>query len=351
MINLINERKSNIELLRIFSMILIVFHHYATHGGVYWNVNDGMNEWIATAMISYGKIGVDIFMIICGYFMVEQQFTWKKLLKLEVPVWFYSVLFGILACFVFEDDLGIENVLYFLFPVLSNQGDQYWFVPCYMATILLSPAINKVIKSLNYKTFKRVLLVAVLLVSVIPTVFRVTPIFDGNISLFVLLYVIGAFLRLNQDILHKTRMWCSVLLLFIISAAMIVGTVLLKSVSADCLWVGGSIFSISISVLLFVIFAKFPMGYNKWINGIAATTFGIYLIHDNLYVRNHLWTQWLHCQEYYSSEKLWLHGLCCVVIVFVGCMIIEAVRQVLFSRIRKMVLSGKKLRRWYPFGS
>lgn len=60
-------RLSNIELLRIIAMIMIVFHHYATHGGAYWNVYDGANEWISTVMISFGKIGVDIFMIICGY--------------------------------------------------------------------------------------------------------------------------------------------------------------------------------------------------------------------------------------------------------------------------------------------
>lgn len=330
-----NERKSNIELLRIVSMIMIVFHHYATHGGVYWNVYDGVNEWVSTAMISFGKIGVDIFMIICGYFMVEQQFSWKRLLKLEIPVWFYSVLFGVLAYFVFGDELGLGNVLCFLFPVLTNQGNQYWFVPCYMATVLLSPAINKVVKSLDTKMFKRVLLIAVILINVVPTLFHVTSIFDGNISLFVFLYLIGAFLRLNPDVIHKIRLWCGVLLLFVISVAMIIGTVLLKGVFGDSLWAAGSVFAIAISVLLFIIFVNLPIGYSRCINGVASTTFGIYLIHDNLYVRQHLWTQWMHCSEYYWSDKLCLHGICCAIVVFVVCMVIEKIRQALFFFIRK----------------
>lgn len=326
-------RLSNIELLRIIAMIMIVFHHYATHGGVYWNVYDGANEWISTVMISFGKIGVDIFMIICGYFMVEQNFTWKKLLKLEIPVWFYSVLFGLLACFVWHDELGIQNVLCFLFPILTNQGNQYWFVPCYMATILLSPAINMFLKTIEFKTFKRVLQCGVLLISIVPTLFFVNPILDGNISLFILLYMIGAFFRLHGEKLHKTNNGVMAILLLLISTLMIIGTVCLKSISWDILWKDRSPLSLTISILLFHIFEKIPMGYNKWINKIAATTFGVYLIHDNLYVRNHLWVQWLCCGDYYWSDKLWLHGVCCVAIVFVVCVIIEWVRSLVFNRI------------------
>lgn len=326
-------RLSNIEFLRIIAMIMIVFHHYATHGGVYWNVYDGANEWISTVMISFGKIGVDIFMIICGYFMIEQKFTWKKLLKLEIPVWFYSVLFGLLACIVWHDEIGIHNVLCFLFPVLTNQGNQYWFVPCYMATILLSPAINMFLKSLDFKVFKKVLLCGVLLISIVPTLFFVNPILDGNISLFILLYMIGAFFRLHGEKIHKINNVVMAIIFLLISTIMIIGTVYLKGISCDILWKDRSPLSLTISILLFQIFEKIPIGYNKWINKVAATTFGVYLIHDNLYVRNHLWGQWLRCGDYYWSDKLWLHGICCVAIVFAVCVLIEWVRSLVFDRI------------------
>lgn len=325
-----NTRQSNIELLRIFSMLLIILHHYATHGGVYWNVNSGVNQWIATAMISFGKIGVNIFMIICGYFMVEQKFTWRKLLKIEIPVWFYSILFGLLAYFVFGEELSIKNVFCFLFPVLTNQGDQYWFVPCYMAVVLLSPAINKVVKELEKKTFKRVLWIAILLISVIPTLCRVTPVYDGNISLFVLLYLLGAFLRLYPETIDKAKSWVVALGVIVLSAFMIFGTVILKEILPYWLWAGSSILAISISLLLFVAFVKLPIKQNKWVNGIAATTFGIYLIHDNLYVRQRLWTQWIHCSDFYWSNKLWIHGVVYLLVVFFICMIIEECRMQLF---------------------
>ena len=38
--NITKERNSSIELLRILSMILIVFHHYAVHGGFNWGTQD-----------------------------------------------------------------------------------------------------------------------------------------------------------------------------------------------------------------------------------------------------------------------------------------------------------------------
>lgn len=38
-IDRIQNRNSSIELLRIISMILIVFHHFAFHGGFKWQTN------------------------------------------------------------------------------------------------------------------------------------------------------------------------------------------------------------------------------------------------------------------------------------------------------------------------
>lgn len=78
-------------------------------------------------------------------------------------------------------------------------------------------------------------------------------------------------------------------------------------------------------------FAKLPVASNKWVNVCASTTFGIYLIHDNLYVRNYLWTDWLRCAMFYLSNKLWLHGVICCVTFFLGCMLIEMARKYLLE--------------------
>ena len=40
------QRKSNIELLRIFAMVLIILHHYALHGGLSSIAGFGIKKYI-----------------------------------------------------------------------------------------------------------------------------------------------------------------------------------------------------------------------------------------------------------------------------------------------------------------
>jgi len=87
-------RQSNLELLRIISMLLILMHHYSVHGGFNLsNVPLTFNVFLVQLLSLGGKIGVNIFMLITGYFMVNSKFNFKKLLRLGLQVLFYSVGF------------------------------------------------------------------------------------------------------------------------------------------------------------------------------------------------------------------------------------------------------------------
>lgn len=60
------HRYSNIELLRIISMILIVAHHFSVHGGFdFSSTSFSVNRLYIQFLAMGGKIGVDIF---CYYF-------------------------------------------------------------------------------------------------------------------------------------------------------------------------------------------------------------------------------------------------------------------------------------------
>ena len=77
-----NKRNSNIEILRILSMLFIIAHHYAVHG---FDLSAGsftVNEVTLQILSLGGKIGVNVFVFITGYFMINSRFDAKKLLKL-----------------------------------------------------------------------------------------------------------------------------------------------------------------------------------------------------------------------------------------------------------------------------
>ena len=63
-------RNSNIELLRIVSMVLIAMFHFSVHGA--WPENGPLASDTAVEMLSFGgKVGVNCFVLITGYFMVH----------------------------------------------------------------------------------------------------------------------------------------------------------------------------------------------------------------------------------------------------------------------------------------
>lgn len=68
------NRNSSIELLRIISMILIVFHHFAFHGGFKWQTNSvTISHFWYNFIYGGGKIGVNIFVLISGYFLIDRK--------------------------------------------------------------------------------------------------------------------------------------------------------------------------------------------------------------------------------------------------------------------------------------
>ena len=69
------QRQSNIELLRIISILMIVIHHVLVHG-IYNSVNNSTLHFIDSFVI----YGVNIFLLISGYFTLNLK--WKSVINL-----------------------------------------------------------------------------------------------------------------------------------------------------------------------------------------------------------------------------------------------------------------------------
>lgn len=85
----ISVRDSNLEFYRIITMLLIVAHHYVVNSGVM----DLMykNPFSANAIFLFifgmwGKIGINCFVLITGYFMCKRTITVRKFLKLLLEI-------------------------------------------------------------------------------------------------------------------------------------------------------------------------------------------------------------------------------------------------------------------------
>ena len=77
------QRNSNLEILRIIAMLFIIAHHFSVHG--FGDVNfaiSNANNYVIYFFGILGKIGVDVFIIISAYFMIDSKFNLKKLFVL-----------------------------------------------------------------------------------------------------------------------------------------------------------------------------------------------------------------------------------------------------------------------------
>lgn len=88
-------RSSNIELLRIITMLVIVAHHYVVNSGIGDIVlnNSAINIKNTFYLIigGWGKTGINCFVLITGYFMCKSRITIRKFLKLVFEVEFETV--------------------------------------------------------------------------------------------------------------------------------------------------------------------------------------------------------------------------------------------------------------------
>lgn len=324
-------RNSSLELLRIITMLMIVLHHVCLHSGfVVRNLPLSFNRLFLQWGV-LGNLGVDIFVMISGYFLCTKDNPAKSLGKLFVQVWFYSIGLFIVSRFGFGYSYSLKEMLKAFMPTVFML---YWFFTVYVFLIIISPFINKYLQRSNRHVLQRVLAVLVFFVVLIPT-FTNKRIYGAQIPQFILFYLIGAYFRKYPDNCFqqkKNRMvitFCSFAFLFLSTVVIeLIGTKNAYFAQSGKYFYGrDSIVVVGCALGMFTnaVYAK-PF-YNRFINTVAGCTFGVYLIHDNAVFRKILWKQLLPNAEFADDPSLVLRMLCSTVIVFVCSVGIEFLRQ------------------------
>ena len=160
------KRNSNIELLRIISMIMIILGHCNTYGNFdMQNINGFFNKFII-GNTYLGNLGVIIFIVTTGYFMIKKEIQLKKIILFELQVLFYSI--GIYVLFSTVDLLNydLKELIKCFFPILT---EQYWFFSVYIIFYLFIPYINKLILSLTKKELNKYIFLLIIFIYIIPT--------------------------------------------------------------------------------------------------------------------------------------------------------------------------------------
>lgn len=334
----ISQRNSSVELLRILCMVMIVFHHFARHGEFQFGDYDlTIPKLWYNFIIMGGKIGVNIFVLISGYFLINNNkklFNYQRLKKTWSQVFFYSVVFEvffILVYYVFKERLDLSNLLDSFFPITTSQ---WWFASTYFVLYLIHPFLNKLLISLNKSTYQTVLLVAAFCWSVIPTFTNQN--YEGNSLLwFVFIYSLSGYIRLhgfNPKFKNYHYAIISVILSFMTYASSVVISILGSkiseiTISTTYFYSTQSVLVLLLSICIFMAFATTEINNSKVINIVASATFGVYLIHENHYLRNIFWQTIFKNASYQNSLRIIPISVVAVISVYVICTVIELIRQ------------------------
>ncbi len=354
-------RQSNYELMRIVSMFLIVIYHILIHGNVFNNTKGGLH-FIFAFLICITLVHVNSFVLVTGYFNYNKDFKWKKFFSVFMQSWFYQI---VIALIIFICGIYYIGGSYTLFNTLSPLNYSYWFIVKYLLLYLLSPYINKVIKCTTQKEHKRLIIIMFILFSILPFITRGGLIFNDGFTLiqFIMLYFIGAYFRKYpiQENYHFKRFSKNKLQIILFSLTIIfcLSHFLLNLLSSYFLSFENQIFVdfgnslkqwftyysapfvILQSVCYFLWFGTLSIK-NKAINLIASLVFGVYLIHDNDFVRPILYKFLkIDTGTVITDFIIIFKVFGFAILIFVICLLIEFIRKKSFEFICKRKLVKK----------
>ena len=209
-------RQSNIELLRLLAMFLIVAGHAATHGHNIPQLALQTNSLFVIAMSQGARIAVDVFVIITGFFSAKNA-NLSKIGRLYRQIWFYSDVVALAIILITDKQFPSTVLIKSTFPVYTSQ---YWFATDYIILLLIAPLLNKVISTIDKRTHCRILFLSVVVFSLIPTIVPINPSFFNMLIWFIVLYLIGAYLRLyDLKIYYRIKYWHGIVAWMLIMSA------------------------------------------------------------------------------------------------------------------------------------
>lgn len=315
-------RSSNIELLRIVAMGSIVAGHYVGKGGI---IDSCICKYQMSALFFFagGKLGVNIFALIVGYFGdVSVKHYGRKIIDLYFEVLFYSLL-SLCLFFLFEPlAISIDIIKKSFFPISYST---YWFCTTVFGVYFLQPYLNIVLCRLLKNAYFFLVVTALFGMTIIPTMLHGALPFFSDLAWFITLYIVGFGIRKYDYYLNKKL--C--VLAFAISWIFMWGADIynqmnnVQEINYFSYMFRVPLFVASFS--LFMLMSQIKIPENRCINSIAKCTFAVYLVHDSLFFRYFFWT-WSKADCYYQSWFYLIHLLICIVAFFGVSMLIERIR-------------------------
>lgn len=326
------ERESNIELLRIISMILVLVSH-ASYTSLEPPTQEEISVSLDSAFLrgiseSLSEVCVNIFILISGWYGIKVRTV--RFIELLFQVLFVSLfIYTIMRLFGLIQPMNINEWIELI--LIKHRG--YWFVKAYIILYLFSPVLNTFIENVSRKQLKT-FLTAFFVVQVIYGFYHYGSWYAGGYSplSFMGLYLLARYMRIYPNKFTQFNKFVDLFFYIVISVFTAVCSLAMTYIwgkGGTVLFLYSSPLVILSSVSFFLFYTKLSF-HNIIVNWVAASCFSVYLVHNSPY---------LFHPYYIDIIKHWhdTETSCLFLLYTIGLMTVYFVFSILFDKVRLMV--------------
>ena len=345
------KRDANIELLRIVAMLMIITLHFNYRSNALLVLGEPASnvQIFATVLEAIAITGVNVYVLISGYYLSSSKVKFSKILLLILQVYFYTLLISGAMMFVgaysVKPEDKLDRALRYLFPISS---EHYWFVTAYVIMYVLAPVMNAAVNTLKRKQLKTVIIGLLtwfcFINSIVPAKFG-TDRMGYDFGWFICLYLIAAYIRKYNIVLFRDAKKSA--LVYLISVVVIAAfSLVFYKINFDtgnfnyyaevpCHY--NFFFALTGALGLFSVFRFMRLKENllaEVIRIIAPYTLGVYLLHMHFEIADR-WVEWI--EQIIGETPLdnvltfFIHLVVSVLIVFFAGIFVDWIRKYIFN--------------------
>ena len=352
------KRDANIELLRIVAMLMIITLHFNNQSKALLELGEPASsvQIFATILEAIAITGVNVYVLISGYYLSSSKVKFSKILLLILQVYFYTLLISGAMMFVgaysVKPEDKLDRALRYLFPISS---EHYWFVTAYVIMYVLAPVMNAAVNTLKRKQLKTVIIGLLtwfcFIKSIVPAKFG-TDRMGYDFGWFICLYLIAAYIRKYNVVLFRDAKRSA--LVYLVSVIVIASIIFIFYkinfetgkfiyLARDIPYHYNFFFALTGALGLFSVFRFMRLKENLFaevIRIIAPYTLGVYLLHMHFEIADR-WVEWI--EQIIGETPLdnvltfFIHLVISVLMVFFAGIFVDWIRKYIFNFIGRVL--------------
>lgn len=266
----------------MIGVIILHYNNSAIGGGFKYVNNATIQEKYLYLSESLFICAVNLFVMISAYFLsVTQKRKFVKVVELIGQVITFKVAYYLATIFFGVQEISFLGIVRAVLPV-------NYFVIFYSIVYIVSPYINLMIKNISQRDFKKLVIILFFFFSVWATAADLLAGYLGEeiqglntvglygdqqgytIVNFILVYFIGAYIRLNNISVTKNKSAIGIVICVVL--------IYLCSLHSGIAWIYNNPVVILLPIFLILFFTKLQL-QSKIINELAKAAFTCYLFH------------------------------------------------------------------------